>query len=414
MASNKKSIFPLLWVMLFDHTSLNITFPVLTLLFFDAHSHFFSADQSHATRSLWYGMCIAVPHVVNIIMAPLWSALSDEFGRKKILLIATAGAFLFALLAGISILLSALSLFFIARVIQGAFSRTNPIAQAVIGDISPASMKVRNMGYLQFTISLGAFIGPIIGGAIASVFFFHLNFAMPYFLAALFASIGFFLTQLYFSETLIRNDTRKWQRLNFQTIKTIIKNPQIIMVSIILLLTQISWSLYYQFIPPILKTTQYFSATHLGLFVGLIAFWLALATGFGIRFLEKYFRLRGMLLLSLYLILLGLILTLCAFYEKWFALWWLAAIPTALGDAIVYSCLTALYSNCVPSQEQGQVMGVCFIIVATIWSLTGLVGGVLMSSNDMLPLCIAPLGIVLALVLLHRKYLHLGKNFQGE
>ena len=73
---------------------------------------------------------------MNIIITPFLSALSDEFGRKKLLVVGTFGALLFAITAALGILWGMLSLLFLGRVIQGAFSRTNPIAQAVIGDVS--------------------------------------------------------------------------------------------------------------------------------------------------------------------------------------------------------------------------------------------------------------------------------------
>jgi CBS-domain-containing membrane protein len=51
--------------------------------------------------------------------------------------------------------------------------------------------------------------------------------------------------------------------------------------------------------------------------------------------------------------------------------------------------------------SQGKVMGVCFIVIAVIWALTGVFGGFLMGYGKLLPLLLAPIGIVLALLLLH-------------
>ncbi len=106
-----------------------------------------------------YGLCVAVPHVFNVFATPVLSALSDVFGRKKILLISTFGAFLFAVTAALGIVYGSLILLFLGRIIQGIFSRTNPIGQAVVGDISPKEKKIIYMGYLQTAISTGAFIG---------------------------------------------------------------------------------------------------------------------------------------------------------------------------------------------------------------------------------------------------------------
>ncbi len=403
------SILPLLWVMLFDHTSLNITFPVLTLLFFDVQSQLFTPDTTHAVRSMWYGLCVAIPHVINLFMTPILSAMSDEYGRKRILMIGTLGALFFALTAGLGILFGMLSLLFLGRIIQGAFSRTNPIAQAVIGDISSTKNKIRDMGYLQLAISIGAFVGPLLGGYFANQFFFStLNFSPPYWIAAFFAGISCLLTALFFTEThTFQKNKKQFSMLHFLALKKVISNPAILKISAILLLSQISWSMYYQFIPPTLKTVLKFDAHSLGWFVGCIALWLALATGFGIKILQEFFKLKGMLVLSLYLVFFGLVLTFifCKIPSESFSwLIWIAAIPTAIGDVIAYSCLVTLYSDSVPKEDQGKVMGICFIVVALIWSLTALLGGVMMGINELLPMAVAPLGIMLSILLLHSSF----------
>ncbi|HLB58011.1 MAG TPA: MFS transporter [Gammaproteobacteria bacterium] len=409
--SKSHSIFPLLWVMLFDHTSLNITFPVLTLLFFDVQSSLFAPETSHAVRSMWYGLCVAVPHIMNVVMTPILSGLSDEFGRKRLLMIGTLGAFLFAITAAFGVLYGMLGLVFLGRIIQGAFSRTNPIGQAIIGDISSKEKKVLHMGYLQTAISIGAFIGPIMGGYIANRFLFStLNFSLPYFLAAFFAAISCLLTVFFFKETLTEKRVRaRWSEFNFQSIKKVFSDQKVLRISIILALSQISWSIFYQFIPPTLKTVLNFNAHQLGLFVGLIALWLALATSLGIRFLQRFFTSHQILVLSIYLVLAGSLLTfLFCFLHltgNWTALIWIAAIPTAVGDVIAYSCLTALYSDVVKKEEQGKVMGMCFIVVALIWAMTGILGGVLMSAYSLLPLIVAPIGIFFTILLLHFDFL---------
>lgn len=409
MTTTRRLLSPLLWVMVFDHTSLNIMSPVLTLLFFDAQSSLFAADTSHAIRSMWYGLCIAVPHIVNLVMTPILSGLSDEFGRKKILIVATLGAVLFAMTSALGILYGMLSLLFLGYLIKGALSRTNPIAQAVIGDISDRQNKMRHMGYLQLAISIGAFVGPVMGGLLAkTVLFPQLNFSLPYFVAAIFAGISTVLMLCHFKETLIVKKQVKWGSFNWSTWKKVLTNPQVLRISAILLLSQISWSTYYQFIPPILKTSLGFDAHALGWFVGLIAFWLSLATGIGIKLLQNFLSEKQMLVVALYAVLFGLIasMILCTLKlgADYNTLIWLSAIPVAMGDVIAYSCLSSLYSNVVEKAEQGQVMGVCFIVIALIWSLTALLGGVMMSYSEVLPLIFAPLGVLLSLSLLHTSF----------
>lgn len=391
--------------MLFDQTCLSMAFPILTLLFFDPHSRIFSSDTSLATRSLWYGWCVSIPFIINLILTPLLSLLSDVLGRKKILIVGTLGAFLFALTSAIGILAGLLSLIIVSRIIQGAFSRTNPIAQAIIGDLSPPAKKLLWMGYLQTAISIGALVGPIIGGYLANPFFLnHFNFSLPFLIAALLAMISFLITMYVFKETFIAKTIKISHFDHLRRIKTVILNKNVLRISFILFLSQLTWSIYYQFIPPILKTTLHVSAKELGFFVGLIALWLTLATGLGIRLLERFWSLSRILLFSVYLVLGGILLSLL-FCACQFTLGiWLAAIPIAVGDVLIYSCITALYSDATESDNQGKVMGICFIIVSFAWGATGMFGGYLMSKSILLPLMIAPVGTLIALLLLHRGF----------
>lgn len=410
MKQRSSSFFPLLWVMVFDHTSLNIAFPILTLLFFDMESSLFAADTSHAVRSLWYGVAVAIPHLLNIVVTPILSALSDEFGRKKILLIGTFGAFVFSIVAALGILWGMLSLVLLSCVIRGAFSRTNPIGQAIVGDIAPPAKKMAYMGYLQLAISIGAFLGPVIGGYLAKPYLFEkLNFSLPFFVAAIFGGVSSILTLLIFQET---HTDRKRTMTTFKeyvvTIKKILFSPLILKISILVLLSQLSWSFYYQFTPPVLKTVFGFLPHSLGLFVGLIALWLALAAGLGVRWLEQWFTIKEIVFISMYLVFVGSLMSaLFCFLQlnaHWNFLIWVAAFPTAVGDVVAYSALITLYSNTVPKEEQGKVMGICFMVVALMWAFSGLTGGFLMSLYTLLPLMIAPLGILIALSLLHGEF----------
>ena len=239
-------------------------------------------------------------------------------------------------------------------------------------------------------------------------------FSIPFFLAAILALVNTLLAYYFMRETLKKNAGGLRSQFNLQALKSVIKQPSVLRISLILLLIQISWSTYYQFIPPILKTLYGFGPHQLGWFLGMIAFWLALATGVGIKLLDGALTVRQLLLLSAYLVLAGLIITLfgCC-YTFPHHLWaiWAGAIPTATGDVIAYSCLAALYSNVVAHEKQGKVMGVNFIVVASAWAGTGFLGGLLMSLSPLLPLFIAPAGIIASIVLIHTDF---GKRLASE
>lgn len=393
----------ILGIMFIDQAAFTIGVPLLTLVFFDPQSRLFSPDTPTSIRSASYGLCISLPFFINIFFAPLLSILSDVYGRKRILLIEILGGVTFALGAALGIIFGSLTLIFLSQLIRGAFSRTNPTALTIVGDVAPASKKLLYMGYLQFAISSGATLGPFIGGYLADKYFATLNFALPFLVAAALAIANSLFTYFYMHETLKTRPRKASYRTHFESIRSIFTHPEVLRISLILLLIQISWSTYYQFMPPTLKTLYHFSPNELGLFVGMIAFWLALASSVGMKLLDSLFSIRQILSIAIGLVLSGFAITLLAteqFIGGSSTLVWIGAMPVAAGDVIAYSCLTSMYSAVVSHEAQGKVMGVVFIVTGLVWASTSLLGGLLMSQATLLPLMIAPLSSFAALALM--------------
>lgn len=404
MTPEQKTLRSLFGIIFLDLTYLTLTYPLITLIFFDTQSRLFPTNMSFAERSMWYGFCVSLPNIINIFFAPLLSALSDEFGRKKILLLEILRTLFFALTVGLGIYAGSLALVLLGFAIKGAYARPSPTPLAIIGDVAPKQKKVVYMGYLQCATSIGASVGPILGGYFATRFMFaQLNFSLPFFIGAGLALLNIFLSLFLIRETLKKRNTPAWSQFNMTAFKQILAHPDIRRLSLILFFIQISWSTYYQFMPPILKTVYHFDSHQLGWFIGMIAVWLAVATGMCIRILHHFLSVRQLLLVSLYLILAGLIITLLGFAHIFSGntLLWMGAAPTAMGDVIAYSCLIALYSNVLEREKQGKVMGISFLVAACAWTTTGFLGGILMSMSPLLPLIVAPAGIFATLIFIH-------------
>lgn len=391
----------LFFAILFDQLSLSTMFPVLAFVFFDTASTLFSPDTSYATRSMLYGVCISLANFSSIIAAVLLGILSDKYGRKRILLIAMLCPLVCAIFSVWGILLGIIWIFLLGKLISGSNTRSiaGPVAQAIVGDVGTADHKLAQMGYLQFIISLGAFIGPLLGGYLAKSFHFStFNFSLPFLLAIIFAMSSCVIAFFYFKETYKSNNNLI---INFKDTARLLLNPSVLQLSLYLLFMQISWSTYYQFIPPLLKNEFNFNAIQVGLFVGLMALWLAIASTIGIILLKKLNNHYKIILLGSYLISLGFVAVCLASKFPGIVLakplLWFSNVLIPVGDVIGYCAITTLYSNAVSIHDQGKVMGLGFIIVAIVWTLTALLGGVLSSFNVALPILVAPVGIVLLL-----------------
>lgn len=405
-----RALLPLFWLMLFDTASYTIRFPVLTLVFYDPQSRIFAATATVATRSWWYGICMACYWLGSIIAAPVLATWSDYAGRKKILAFGSIGTFIFAACTAMGVIWGALDLLLLGSLVGGLCTRLDPIAQAAVADIGDAELKMRNMSFLQLFIAIGAFFGPIIGGYFAHHVHFQLfNFSLPFFIAAGLALLGLFIMLSYFRETLDSKIRLSRSSSKYASFKALITNKQVLYISSILILMQLSWSTYYQFIAPIIKKDFNFGGVEIGFFMGMVAFWLALASAFFMPYASRFLSAMQIIRYSTFAVLLGLIGTvlLIIFHQvQWVRyLMWVFAIPIAAGDVMSYCAITTLYSNAVAKTAQGQVMGANFIIVSVVWMMTAFVGGILMGHHAILPLLFALVGISGLVVL--QKYIRI-------
>lgn len=380
-------LIPLYLLTFFDHVSLNIIAPAFVFIFFDPHSHLFPPDTSHAVRSFWFGACLTINNIAGVITSPVLGDLADRWGRKLLLFVGALGALITGVAGTISILIGSILLFFIGRLLAGLCTRTEPIALAVVGDIAHGKEKIIHMSYLQLAITSGAFLGPVLGGYFAQSFFNSLNFTMPFFLATGFALVAILLILFSFQESLTHEKrSTQWKGLFTKEVKIIL---------LFLLLTQFTWSSYYQFIPVVLKISLNFSPKAIGFFIGLIAFWLALTCIVIIPRLVKFFTEIQLLKSACWTLLIGSIITAITLHFIW-----LTAIVIAVSDMIAYSVIITLLSKAVNQQHQGKIMGLVYFTALSMWSLTSFLGGFLTGINPTLPLYCAPLGVLMICLLM--------------
>lgn len=381
----------------FGNAADRVVFPIMALVFFDLQSNLLPIDASDTIRSYWYGICVGLPSLGNFVASPVLSCISDRFGRKKLLALSYLGSMIAGITTSYAILKQDIIIFAVGVFIQGLFSRTNPIGQAAIGDSSNDKEKLAGIGWIQSAIASGAFIGPIIGGYYAHWHFETFNFAMPFFLSAVFSLTALIICLTLFEETL-KEPAKKLALTHMFGSFRILFKKQTLWLALILACEQCTWSLYYQYSPPILKLISHYSAQNIGIFVGLMSLWVVLGGSLGITFLRKKFNLTQCLLVGLIMQLLGGELMLMSFYFHAPTLSWISAIPMAGGDVIDFSVISTFYLNTYSKQEQGQAMGACFLNAAAIWTVTGFLGGYLIAINKLLPLLLIPVSTSAALL----------------
>jgi DHA1 family tetracycline resistance protein-like MFS transporter len=109
------------------------------------------------------GVLVTSFSLLQLLVSPLWGALSDRIGRRPVLLIGLAGStlsyVLFALAGNFWTLLA-------SRVIAGSMGATVGVAQAYVADITSPERRAQSLGILGAGFALGFILGPAIGGVL--------------------------------------------------------------------------------------------------------------------------------------------------------------------------------------------------------------------------------------------------------
>ena len=159
----KKAILLLMSVQFFVYLGFGIIIPILPEVIIE-----------QGFSKVHVGGLITIYALASFFTAPLWGALSDRTGRKKLILIGLFGFslsfFLFALF------MENLPLLYASRVVGGIFS--GALYTAVTGfvaDMTDEENRNKYMGLLGMSIGLGFIFGPAIGGVLG-----HVSYQLPF------------------------------------------------------------------------------------------------------------------------------------------------------------------------------------------------------------------------------------------
>lgn len=153
----KKAIILLMSVQFFVYLGFGIIIPILPEVIVQQN-----LSEIHV------GGLLTIYALASFFTAPLWGALSDRTGRKKLIMIGLIGFslsfFLFALF------FENLPMLYVSRIIGGIFSGALYTAvTGFVGDMTTEENRNKYMGFLGMSIGLGFIFGPALGGVLGDI-----------------------------------------------------------------------------------------------------------------------------------------------------------------------------------------------------------------------------------------------------
>jgi DHA1 family tetracycline resistance protein-like MFS transporter len=164
VASRRRALATVIGVVFIDLLGFGIVIPILPFYV-----------RSFLVSDVFIGLLAASYSLMQFLFAPLLGRISDERGRRPVLMLSLAGSATawtvfglageFSDLFGLSV---GLAVLFVSRMVAGAMGGNIATAQAYIADITPPERRAGALGLIGASFSLGFIFGPALGGIFAS------------------------------------------------------------------------------------------------------------------------------------------------------------------------------------------------------------------------------------------------------
>jgi len=346
---------------LVDVIGLGIIIPVLPKLI----QQLTGGDMSVASR---YGGWLMFTYAfMQFLFAPVLGSLSDQYGRRAVILFSLFGFGLDYLLLAWA---PSITWLFIARILSGITGASFTTASAYIADISTPEKRAQNFGMIGAAFGMGFIIGPLIGGVLG-----QFGERVPFYFAAGLALVNWLYGMFILPESLSKDKRRKfeWKRANpVGSLLHLKKYPAV--AGLVL-----SFTFIYLGANAVQSTWSYYTMKKFGwdpamvgyslAFVGLM---IAIVQGGLIRIAIPKLGQTKAVFVGLVLYTIGM---LCFAYAPNTYMMFAFCVIYCLGG-IAGPALQGLISSHVPANEQGALQGA----LTSLISATAIVGPPLMTN----------------------------------
>lgn len=324
--------------------------------------------ESYGAPKWVYGLLLTLYSLFQFIGAPYLGALSDNIGRKPVLLVSQAGTllswliFLLALnlpdfrIFGISL---ALLIIGFSRAFDGITGGNSSVTNAYVSDITTREEKSYIFGYLGGIAGIGVIIGPGIGGLTASSSLGYTSTLLAATAISILTLLAIFLW-LKESHPKVNRTDRKKQNilLNFlvlRHIREVKPAPIIKLLFAVKSFFSIMMAFYIATIALFIIDLFKFEEKELGLFMLVVGLFLSFNQAFVSRRVIKIFGEFPTLLIGLVFSATGLI---CITLTNNFWLYISFYYIMNLGLSLCFPTFNALISIYADPQKQGEIMGI--------------------------------------------------------
>ncbi|TAH08495.1 MAG: MFS transporter [Sphingobacteriia bacterium] len=363
MAKGKKAAIGFIFItLLIDVIGFGLIVPVMPKLISDL-----LGINSISLASQYGGWLTFAYAFMQFLFAPVLGNLSDQYGRRPVLLISLFGFGIDYLFLSFA---PSIGWLFVGRLIAGVTGASFTTATAYIADISTNENRAQNFGMIGAAFGMGFIIGPMLGGILGEY-----GARVPFFVAAALALTNWLYGYFVLPESLDKSNRRpfEWRRANpVGSLMQLKKYPAVsgLVGSLVLIYlashaVQSNWSFFN-------IEKFHWSPKMIGISLGLVGLLVGGVQGGLVRILNPKIGNEKSVYYGLAFYTLGLVLFAFA-SSSWMMFVFL--VPYCLGG-IAGPALQSIISGNIPPNEQGELQGA----LTSLISATSIIGPLMMTN----------------------------------
>lgn len=303
---------------------------------------------SNARAGAINGVFVALWATMQFICSPIIGSLSDQYGRRPVILLSAAG-----LSADYVLMALAPNLWWLAvgRIIAGVTSASFTTVFAYMADITPPEQRARGYGLVGAAFSAGFVAGPLLGGLLG-----ELSPRAPFWFAGALSGIAFLYGLFVLPESLALHNRMKfaWQRANPLGALTLLRSHhELLGLSIVNFLLNFAHHVFSAVFVLYAGYRYGWSAWEVGMLLAMVGLMDMAVQGVLVAPLVKRFGDRNIMTTGLFAGTFGMALLGLAPTGLLFTL---AMVPNALWG-LAMPTLQSLMTQRVGENEQGQLQG---------------------------------------------------------
>ncbi len=324
--------------------------------------------------ALMLGLLFGVQFLGQFVMAPVWGALSDRFGRRRImiatLLAAAVASLLTALVAALPVLIPqgmirpglwvgdvVMPALFLVRLLAGVAAGNVSTASAYVADVTDAKTRSKGMAVIGISFAVGFTIGPGVGGILSGDY----GVGVPFFAAVLISALNALMAVVLLDEPLadraVRQEARGEQRSRYdmRNVLGVLKDQQTRTICAVNLMYTVAITFLEAPFTYYMKDVFEAGPRQVGYIMAGLGIVVALFQGGAVGRISARVGDRKMTMGGLVILAIGLLLA-----PLWANLTWLLVVllGASIGRAFAQPGLLSLASRSGKAEETGKRLGV--------------------------------------------------------